>query len=106
MNNKFKVLLVAGVFAVGITASGATAVSAHQLVDSSGATQVEPVEANDVDNLEVGNTGQTGESVNDNMDDGAKGETGEKAESVNDNKDQKDAGNVNDAQQGQSGDQK
>ncbi len=122
MNNKFRSLLVAGLFAVGITAAGTAVVAAHSIPDGAPATQAEPTRVNDVDNAEVGQTGDTGEtatdnkddgqkgqvgeSVNDNKDDAQKGQTGEIGESVNDNKDQKDAGNHDDGLQGQSGDQK
>lgn len=106
MNNKFRSLLVGGLFAVGVTAAGTAAVAAHSIPDGAPATQAEPAPVNDVDNAGVGQTGDTGETATDNKDDGQKGQTGEIGESVNDNKDQKDAGNHDDGLQGQSGDQK
>jgi len=110
MSNKFRSLLVAGLFAVGVTAAGTAAVAAHSIPDGASATQAEPAQVDDVDiatdNKDDGQKGQVGESVNDNKDDAQKGQTGEIGESVNDNKDQKDAGNHDDGLQGQSGDQK
>jgi hypothetical protein len=88
----FRNLLVAALFAIGITAGGGAAVSAMTTANVSTVA--------DADNTQQGQAGteQTGESVNDNKDDkevgnkdeGQVGQTGvqETGQSVNDNKDE------------------
>jgi hypothetical protein len=81
---KFRNLLMAGLFAIGITVGGVTAVSA--LTTGDVASAVDP------DNAQEGQAGdqQTGESANDNKDEGQVAQAGaqETGESVDDNKDE------------------
>ncbi len=106
MNRKVRSLFIAGLFALGVSASGVAAVAAHAAPKTGAAIKAaQPAQVSDADTLQQGQTGVTGESVNDNKDDAQQGQTGQTGESVNDNKDQKDSGNQNAAQQGQAGDQ-
>jgi hypothetical protein len=119
MKNKFRSLMIAGVFAVGVTAVGTAAVAAFSGPHPRNTTVQDAVQTQtgNIDEAQQGQTGveQAGESVNGNtdekdagnVDDGQKGQNGvnQTGESVNDNIDQKDAGNHDDAQQGQSGGQ-
>ena len=74
MSHKIRNLVLAATFAIGVTASGAAAASVLATSPNPAPTGAGP--------------SQTGDSVNDNKDDGAKGQAGvqESGDTVNDSK--------------------